>query len=70
MTLSETYTQGYKLEHSGWKWEMWSGSFTDGTAKGWWILPTAGAGDIKGMRRGDPKAFDYATVTTAKLYLQ
>jgi len=57
---------GRKLEKEGWQWETWSGSFAEGTAKGWWFKP--GVDGVAGMRRGDPKPFVEATLTTHELY--
>ena len=56
------------LQRAGWKWETWSGSFQEGNAKGWWFIP--GAEGVKGMRRGDPKFYDQATIVTHQLYYQ
>lgn len=70
MTLMQVYMAGHELEHSGWRWETWSGDFEHSTAKGWWILRNASVGDVRGMRRGDPRPYDYATVTTHELYYQ
>ena len=67
MTALELYVIGRKLQLAGWKWETWSGSFSDKEGpKGWWFIP--GAEGVRGMRRGDPKPYDLATVTTHKLY--
>lgn len=68
MTNLELFTVGRRLEQAGWKWETWSGSFTTSDAKGWWFL--SGAEGAQGMRRGDPKLYDLATVSTYKLYVE
>jgi len=68
ITPLELYVIGRNLELSGWTWETWSGSFEDGSAKGWWFQP--GASGAKAVRRGDPKPYDLATISTWKLYVE
>ena len=68
MTDIELYAIGRALVQAGWTWETWSGSFTTGDAKGWWFKSNAAVGDVRGVRRGDPKPYDMATITTRELY--
>ncbi len=70
MTNLELFAKGRKLEQAGWTWEIWSGSVSKGTAKGWWFLKDAEAGDVRGMRRGDPRSYISATTTTHDLYVK
>jgi hypothetical protein len=49
---------------AGWKFKPWQ----NGYGKGWWILPNS-QNPVLAMRRGDPKGFHNAAVTTVMLYL-
>ena len=66
MTPLKLFVLGRELELQGWVWETWSGSFADQTAKGWWFK--RGEDGVMGMRRGDPKPYDQATISTHNLY--
>jgi len=68
MKMLELYMIGRELELTGWVWETWSGSFYTDDAKGWWFLPDAK--DVRAMRRGDPKPYVLATITTYELYVK
>jgi hypothetical protein len=49
---------------AGWRFRPWQ----NGYDKGWWILPDS-SDPVLSMRRGDPKNFHRAAVTTVALYL-
>lgn len=65
--IREKLEMGYRLTHldlfcidsyltkNNWKWDICYAN------KGWWIRP----GHIRG---GDPKEYEYATITTLELY--
>ena len=64
MTKDEMYETIERLIATGWEFKAHSYSPTTG----WWILPTAGQGDVRGMRRGDPKPFHAGAIDTIQLY--
>ena len=66
MTTDQMRDTVDQLVAQGWTFEAWQ---YEPTCKGWWMLKSAEPGDVRGMRRGDPKPFYAGAVAVAELYL-